>query len=293
MTPIRPWSQPGMTQPAPSVTGNGWPAVVAVVELGAVRRADADVVHRDGVALLRRLAGALDQVGDDQLGRQLGRDRDLRLVEGSSAPWWTSRRSSAERRRWPRSREVSRTGWRFSSSPQAARTTPETTNRQTAVRPRSTRMGEQAIDTCSAPPGGRVNSWRLRGRRWWRAVGGRRRWWMPSAPWRRRQHDAVRDGDREGAHRRLLVVVAANAPPIQAISSTRREGRGDADDDLQRGALDGGRLGGLGLLARDASLGWPSDVHASRCPRASQAIGVPGPGARPPRSRRAATCADD
>ena len=54
--------------------------VVAVVELDAVGAAHADVVDDDGVAGSGRRALALLEHGDEELGRDLGGDFDLRLV---------------------------------------------------------------------------------------------------------------------------------------------------------------------------------------------------------------------
>ena len=56
------------------------PAVVVVVELGAVGAEHPDVVELDRVAQLGRIAGAVDQVGDDQTGRRLGGELDRRLA---------------------------------------------------------------------------------------------------------------------------------------------------------------------------------------------------------------------
>ena len=80
LTPIRPSSQP-CDHAALAERERVWlAAVVAVVELGAVLGPHADVVDGDRVALLGRLAGALDQVGDDELGRELGGEADRRLA---------------------------------------------------------------------------------------------------------------------------------------------------------------------------------------------------------------------
>ena len=51
--PSKPWSQPGMTCPAPSGNENGSPAVPGVVELRAVLEQRADVLDADGLAGLR------------------------------------------------------------------------------------------------------------------------------------------------------------------------------------------------------------------------------------------------
>ena len=78
-TPSNPCSQPAITPPEPSTTGNGTAAVVVVVELDAVLGAHPDIVHDHGVAVDGALAGALDKVGHDQFGHRFGRNHDLGL----------------------------------------------------------------------------------------------------------------------------------------------------------------------------------------------------------------------